>query len=928
MNPESKIDRVIFIGIIFLLIFAPLAFGSVHVWAYSIIEVGVFVLVVLWFADRLIFSRAETLVWVKTPVNLILIMFLVLIGVQLIPFPDSMVELISPHTYADKKQLFTLLTQASDASSEGPWGMMLSYTSHATVVEWLKLAAYVGMFFLVLNTATSKQKIDILVYTIILVGLFQALYAIYQVFSISPKVWWWKSRVGGSRYASGTFIVSNHFAGYMEMVLCLAFGFLIAQKRKIRRLGSGLNGSRSFLKKCVIWFAPESARPKMIFFFFVTALIGVALLLSASRGGILSMGVTLLLMSVLFFSKQRHRIYGVLALCLCAAIFTYGLHVGIDPTIEKFENPNNRSGRFHVTRTILPMISDYPCLGVGLGNFRYVYPRYIDDYDRVRASGYAHNDWVEAGIETGFPGLVLILLGFGIYIARMIGVWRDRRDFHALGIGAGVVAGLLCIGMHSYFDFNMHIPANPLTLAAVLALGYAAVHRQGRVHGEFFLYPTREIPLTGLRRVTLLFLVMLISGVGVCWTGKHFLAEAACPTEWNSTMNLNYDPGLSNIERAISLNNGNYAYHNKRAVHFMSLTAKDTQEKKAHALETGKSLEQAVRRNPAMGVLWYNMGKTYASATLDMFDYLNRRLPLADHCFDTAVHCGPRNEYLLSNVARYWVWRAGMLPEKGKEGKKVRMLEGKKVGQKMNIEHPPATARHERAGRTSNIERRMKNNYEAMAGEQKSRRLEGKKVSQKMNIEHPPATARHERAGRTSNIELTEHRPSEIEKKKAFHGVKTSNVQRRMENNPKDPNDQNNPKDQNAAKGICREEGIRKFQGYYQRLLAMNPNHWKEAVEHTRVYFPDDGVVLGIVPEDNEVLKRRVLGFLAKTESSGSVKGLAKAAKRRYHTVGSGESLYSISRRYGVTVKKIQLLNKLDRGDVVYPGQKLWINNY
>ena len=38
----SKIDKIIFYGIILLLVFAPLAFGSVHVWAYSIIEVGGF----------------------------------------------------------------------------------------------------------------------------------------------------------------------------------------------------------------------------------------------------------------------------------------------------------------------------------------------------------------------------------------------------------------------------------------------------------------------------------------------------------------------------------------------------------------------------------------------------------------------------------------------------------------------------------------------------------------------------------------------------------------------------------------------------------------------------------------------------------------------------------------------------------------------
>jgi LysM repeat protein len=48
-----------------------------------------------------------------------------------------------------------------------------------------------------------------------------------------------------------------------------------------------------------------------------------------------------------------------------------------------------------------------------------------------------------------------------------------------------------------------------------------------------------------------------------------------------------------------------------------------------------------------------------------------------------------------------------------------------------------------------------------------------------------------------------------------------------------------------------------------------------------------------------------------------------KTAKKRYHTVRVGESLYLISRRYGLTVKNIQHLNKLNDRSVIYLGQKL-----
>jgi len=182
---QSRIHGIILWGIVFLMVFAPLAFGSVHVWAYSIIEFGVFLLLVLWFVDQLIFSGSKNLVWVKTPVNLILVAFLVLVGLQMVPLPASVVALVSPQAFADKKEMVALL----GSSGDGPWWTTLSYSVHPTRIEWVKTGAYFGMFFLVLNTVKSKKEMDILVYTLIFIGLFQALYAIFQVFNVTPKVW-------------------------------------------------------------------------------------------------------------------------------------------------------------------------------------------------------------------------------------------------------------------------------------------------------------------------------------------------------------------------------------------------------------------------------------------------------------------------------------------------------------------------------------------------------------------------------------------------------------------------------------------------------------------------------------------------------------------------------------------------------------------
>ena len=83
-------------------------------------------------------------------------------------------------------------------------------------------------------------------------------------------------------------------------------------------------------------------------------------------------------------------------------------------------------------------------------------------------------------------------------------------------------------------------------------------------------------------------------------------------------------------------------------------------------------------------------------------------------------------------------------------------------------------------------------------------------------------------------------------------------------------------------------------------------------------------------PKSNEAhrtfAKETVDRESSQAESSGSSKGFGKSGNKRYHTVKSGETLYSISRRYALTVEKIQMLNKLEDRILIYPGQNLLLS--
>jgi lipid-binding SYLF domain-containing protein len=60
----------------------------------------------------------------------------------------------------------------------------------------------------------------------------------------------------------------------------------------------------------------------------------------------------------------------------------------------------------------------------------------------------------------------------------------------------------------------------------------------------------------------------------------------------------------------------------------------------------------------------------------------------------------------------------------------------------------------------------------------------------------------------------------------------------------------------------------------------------------------------------------------------GSVKKAAVAkAKGTYYVVQSGDTLSGISRKYGISVDELCRLNKIDKNDPIYPGQKIVVTS-
>ncbi len=74
-----------------------------------------------------------------------------------------------------------------------------------------------------------------------------------------------------------------------------------------------------------------------------------------------------------------------------------------------------------------------------------------------------------------------------------------------------------------------------------------------------------------------------------------------------------------------------------------------------------------------------------------------------------------------------------------------------------------------------------------------------------------------------------------------------------------------------------------------------------------------------------KTLEERIDTFTQEIEKASVPKQATSQEKKQYHNVVSGDTLYSISRKYGLSVDEILRLNNLNENHHIQPGEKLMV---
>jgi O-antigen ligase len=333
-----------------------------------------------------------------------------------------------------------------------------------TYIALLRLLTAGSVFWLFLQLCRSPQRANWTVRTVAIIGLAYAVYGIVAFYVLPGTVLWFPKQAYLESVTS-SFINRNSYATYAGIGLICAIGAALSDYvRQGTKVGQSVMRQAASLLVSTVgaggwWLA-------------AAFVIGMALALTGSRGGILAGLAGMIAFALLVLMRGRN---GVAALALflgCllvgAAIFAFGDLLAARLSSQGFFDAD----RVAVYRLTLFSIFDAAWTGFGYGTFKNVFTLYRDS--TVSPTGIwdkAHNTYLEMAQGLGIPIAAIFLCGLGVLAGRCAYAALIRQRSATAPLVA--TSATVIVALHSFVDFSMQIQAVALTWTALLGAGVA-----------------------------------------------------------------------------------------------------------------------------------------------------------------------------------------------------------------------------------------------------------------------------------------------------------------------------------------------------------------------------------------------------------------------------------------------------------------------
>jgi O-antigen ligase len=331
------------------------------------------------------------------------------------------------------------------------------------ITRWLTAG---GVFLAAFSLARDRHLAIFLVRGFLVLAAGAALYGLVRVAFSLDKILWLD--VAGRSLLTSGFLNQNSAATFFGMSSLAALALVMEGARNVVR---DATSGRDMVRRGSDQLAGGLGFDLVLFFASF-----VALLVTASRGGIFATLAGVLVLIVLYALKARSRQRGsganwtlviVLGVGLVVAVFELaGLRFASRLMQQGLES-DLRLGTYGQT---LQAVKDHLWMGSGLGTFQDVFPAY-----RLEIGNWvwdkAHNDYLELALGLGLPAALAVVVALvWLALKALRGFFKRRRD---TAFAATAVAVSVLVALHSSVDFSLQIQANTLAFALLLGVGLA-----------------------------------------------------------------------------------------------------------------------------------------------------------------------------------------------------------------------------------------------------------------------------------------------------------------------------------------------------------------------------------------------------------------------------------------------------------------------
>jgi O-antigen ligase/Flp pilus assembly protein TadD len=437
---------------IFVLLFCPLAFGTVEPWSLAVMESASVAGLFLFFYRR---ARSAAPFVYEIPGILPLMILLGYILFQAVPLPPYVVRILSPVTYS-------LYGTAAWAEGSVRW-VPLSLNGKATVTEFFRIASYAAFYVLTVQLLARRE---LLKRTIVVIAVFSSLLSLFGIIQHllqTDKIFWIRSLSRGG-LLFGPYVNRDHFAGLMEMLFPSVLCLFLFYKPEV---------AYGPLRDRVLGMFDNRMTNTHILLGFSSVLIATSIFLTLSRAAIVSLCLSMIAVGGVLLLKERKKARGKFIIMIFVLALLFVGWFGWSPVVEKFSmvgnEVNTASLRPGVWSDTMKIVRDFPLLGSGFGSFVHIYPKYRSiPFEGV--VDHVHNDYIELLAEGGIIGTALFCWFLTSVFYSSLKAFSRRRESYSIYMFSGAMAGVFSILVHSLVDFNLHIGANGLYFFFLLGL--------------------------------------------------------------------------------------------------------------------------------------------------------------------------------------------------------------------------------------------------------------------------------------------------------------------------------------------------------------------------------------------------------------------------------------------------------------------------